>query len=442
MFWCAGANSDYLSQCPKSEQVKYESLGGIILLSAALGGASMFVAIRIIWPGSDWGLHAALAGAACWFMFIFLLDRYIVAGIRDSETLAKRLAVALPRIALGVVIGLIVATPLHLKMFESEINEVIANDIKRFAEADGPDDGIATDMSLQNTIYKLNSDLLIERRSVQRKLDAAQAYVDSLTNEFDRERGKGGIGGRANQIQRDLAVAKADRDQAQSEFDSFLRRLKIVEAENPQLSKLDFSSSQAGLLKRYKILHRLMDGTNTGYTGEVRDEAVGQELIYLTIALIVLIEITPLLAQSFMPLGPYDSWLSEDYKKMPELAERVISIHNKDRLDEWTYDEVGEASKARAHDDKKPTVRSFDAENPIISKKPIKAMYNRIKENVERRNLIIVILIVCFACAIVFGVIWFISDIQNAVAVGGVLATISGVLVPVMTRVAGVEVKE
>ena len=57
-----------------------------------------------------------------WGMMIFNLDRYIVSGMRKKSNFLKEFAMAAPRIVLAVFIGIVIATPLELKLFESEIN--------------------------------------------------------------------------------------------------------------------------------------------------------------------------------------------------------------------------------------------------------------------------------------------------------------------------------
>jgi TfoX/Sxy family transcriptional regulator of competence genes len=57
-----------------------------------------------------------------WWLLIFSLDRFIVSSIKKSSSFFLQLLQAFPRIILAIIIGLVIAMPLELKIFEKEIN--------------------------------------------------------------------------------------------------------------------------------------------------------------------------------------------------------------------------------------------------------------------------------------------------------------------------------
>jgi hypothetical protein len=127
--WSSGANKDILSAVP-TEKNKYFGIGGTIIFTALMasfaGGYAFFTAFKSVELSVPFGIF--------WGMLIFNLDRYIVAsfGVGDGKkTISKQeLIEAAPRLAMAFILGLVISTPLELKLFEKEINVEIAEIIK------------------------------------------------------------------------------------------------------------------------------------------------------------------------------------------------------------------------------------------------------------------------------------------------------------------------
>ena len=97
------------------------SRGGTILFTAVMamisGGYAMFFVFN--------SYIIAMAFALVWALLIFNLDRFIVNSMytdgKDSITWRKFRA-ALPRFILATFIGIVISTPLEMKIFEDRIN--------------------------------------------------------------------------------------------------------------------------------------------------------------------------------------------------------------------------------------------------------------------------------------------------------------------------------
>ena len=117
---CAGVNKQVLRLYP-SDWAKYAGNGGTILFTAVMamisGGYAMFFVFN--------SYIVAMAFALVWALLIFNLDRYIVNSMytdgKDSITWRKFKA-ALPRFILAIFIGIVISTPLEMKIFEDRIN--------------------------------------------------------------------------------------------------------------------------------------------------------------------------------------------------------------------------------------------------------------------------------------------------------------------------------
>lgn len=119
LIWLSGADPDLLASCPYGERAKYVGLGGAVLTTSLMGalscGFALHMAMRL-------PVAVCVVLALAWGLAIMSLDRWLISGTPRRETLAKNLWLAAPRVLLGVLIGLVVSTPLTLRIFQDEIN--------------------------------------------------------------------------------------------------------------------------------------------------------------------------------------------------------------------------------------------------------------------------------------------------------------------------------
>src|ERR1700733_6670096 len=118
LWWCAGAHQDLLKQFP-SEHTKYAGLGGVILATFVLAALSAGYAIYSVFGSIGW----TIAFAIIWGLIIFNFDRFLVSTMRKyGVSMRKQIWMALPRMVLALLIGVTIARPLELKIFEREID--------------------------------------------------------------------------------------------------------------------------------------------------------------------------------------------------------------------------------------------------------------------------------------------------------------------------------
>ncbi len=117
LWWCAGAHQKLLKQYP-SEHTKYAGLGGVLLATFVLATLSSGYAIYSVFTNWIW----TIAFAIIWGLIIFNFDRFLVSTMRKyGVSRRKQIWMAIPRLALALLIGLTIARPLELKIFEKEI---------------------------------------------------------------------------------------------------------------------------------------------------------------------------------------------------------------------------------------------------------------------------------------------------------------------------------
>jgi hypothetical protein len=116
----AGAHEEVLELVP-SERARFESLGWAILITSGVAAVSMWFALA-----SAVGINGILAFpvALAWGLVIMGIDRWLIVSMPADGP--RKFAMAAPRLALALLLGTLISTPLVLRIFESEINAQMA----------------------------------------------------------------------------------------------------------------------------------------------------------------------------------------------------------------------------------------------------------------------------------------------------------------------------
>lgn len=116
--WLGGADKDLLAKVPQ-ERGKFVQMGCILLTTSSIAAVSMIFAMHD-------GVKVLLAGAIVfglfWGLIIINLDRFLVLSMGSTRDLGRLIWISLPRLLLAAVISLVIATPLTLRIFQSDIN--------------------------------------------------------------------------------------------------------------------------------------------------------------------------------------------------------------------------------------------------------------------------------------------------------------------------------
>lgn len=164
-WWCAGANIEILKKCP-TDHAKYFGVGGTIVFTALMasfaGGYAFFTAFKSVIPSLFFG--------AFWGLLIFNLDRYIVSTIGKGDGTQKitkeEWKIAAPRLLMAILLGFVIATPLELKIFETEIQTVVER-----LKIDKAEDLKGRDVSFNDEYDQLNN-----------RLTKVEGDINELTN--------------------------------------------------------------------------------------------------------------------------------------------------------------------------------------------------------------------------------------------------------------------
>jgi Domain of unknown function (DUF4407) len=120
VLFLSGAHEEVLTLVP-SERARFESMGWAILITSGVATVSMWFALA-----SAVGVNGILALpiALAWGLAIMGIDRWLIISMPVGSK--RKFLMAVPRLALALLLGTLISTPLVLRVFESEINAQIA----------------------------------------------------------------------------------------------------------------------------------------------------------------------------------------------------------------------------------------------------------------------------------------------------------------------------
>lgn len=121
LVWLSGADYETLAVQHGRVRAKYVGTGTGIVITGLIAGFSMWFALT-----TALGVSVAAAGplAACWALAIMCIDRWLVVSLERCEGRGPLgyLVAASPRLALALVLGFVISTPVTLRVFQKEID--------------------------------------------------------------------------------------------------------------------------------------------------------------------------------------------------------------------------------------------------------------------------------------------------------------------------------
>lgn len=299
---CAGVNKEILRLYP-NEYAKYAGSGGTILFTAIMamisGGYAMYFVFN--------NVVLAILFAIFWGLLIFNLDRFIVNSMHTDgkDTLSwKKLKAALPRIIMAVFLGIVISTPLEMKIFNDRIeSQLIKDNIERVNEAKGESQDYVVLNSLSLELKTLSD----ERKQLSDELQKAQKELKEEA-EGNALSGKAGHG----RIYKDKEIYTNQCKKALEDWDKLHgERLSAVQKRIDEVNqhivmfegKID-DLTEDGFSARFEAFSNLKNANS----------ALATVSLMITL-LFIIIEVTPTFFKLIMTHGPYDEHLQiENYK--------------------------------------------------------------------------------------------------------------------------------
>jgi len=302
-------------------------------------GATVFFTGLLAFFSSGYALYtvfeswwAAAAFGMVWGLMIFNLDRYIVMSMKSNGRWWRDLGVALPRIALAVLLALVISKPLEMKIFEKEIRaELVQMEQEVFkAQEDRVQDRFTAQIAEQHG----------QIEQLKTEIAAKSALRDTLVRMAAQEAdGTGGSGHRnlgpiyrakkadAERAEAELAALVAlHQPQIQAKEAAVLALQNSVQTEVKSLER----SRYDGLAARMEALSRLSRGSS----------AIWLASLFITL-LFVAIETAPIVVKLISYRSPYDYLLHNlehvfEAENMEKVALRTNALRNKVKYDTET----------------------------------------------------------------------------------------------------------
>ncbi|TFV62001.1 UNVERIFIED_ORG: DUF4407 domain-containing protein [Bacillus sp. AZ43] len=344
----AGARPDLLGAAPGA-RARFVALGGVLLSTGGLAAVSaafaVHMALGVWWP------FALLVGLG-WGAVVVNLDRMLLVGMAHDSSLKRNIALAVPRLGLAIILGVVISTPLTLQVFHKEIDtEIVTMQAEaadayraeletdtRFAGLPELRERIASQEAIVASGGRSDEGLAVVRAEVttqQAALDQALALSQQLEAkaqcELDGTCGTGDAGTGAAYLQaRAAADAQADVVRtARADLEAAVAAATAAEARSAQLAGSSLGTDKAELERLTAEQDRLQAAFDTENEGSggilLRLEALdrlGDENATLAAAQFMLsllfmsVEILPVLMKLMLNFSPKTS-----YDRLAELRD-------------------------------------------------------------------------------------------------------------------------
>ena len=356
LWWCAGAKTAILENCP-TEHSKYFGIGGTILFTALMASFAGGYAFETAFDSA--GLSVCFG--IFWGLLIFNLDRYIVSTIGKGDGTPKitkeEWKSAAPRLIMAIILGIVISTPLELKLFEKEINVEVEKmireqrdslrigekvNIQEIAKVQQERDGLIADQDKKDdaALHPLNNTAEDEQISEKNKeIPPLQKSIDDNTKIYNMLKNElqGIVDPSNSKRAKDISTALPKYDNNKNGNNNKMTALKNT-IEQLKKSKGELTSEKRNEVKELKeknkpkidALEKRLTNLQASHDGEKKnnDEVAKQfnglmaklEALsrlskdhltlglakWLITLLLVFIEVAPILFKLMTESGPYD----------------------------------------------------------------------------------------------------------------------------------------
>ena len=325
--YCSGVDADLLEKCP-SDKNKYVGIGATIFFTGLLAFFSSGYALYTVFD-SWW---AAAAFGLVWGLMIFNLDRYIVMSMKSYGKWYRDLVVALPRVALAILLALVISKPLEMKIFEKEIqSELVQMEQEVFKQQED---------RVKDRFQTKIEENMAQIAALKAEITVKTAARDTLTKIAVQE-ADGTGGSKEKNLGPIYRAKKNEADLAQAELTALLalNQPQIAEKEQAILDVQNNIGSETSALERsrYNGLAARMEALSR-LTKKSEAMLIASMFIML---LFVAIETAPILVKLISYRSPYD-YLLHEHEHVFEMASlesttmRGNNIRNKLKYDTET----------------------------------------------------------------------------------------------------------
>ncbi len=408
-----GADPDVLARAKQisrvgaaKDQARFSALGLVLLATASLAVMSMAFAMT---DGLHLGPVAAVIMGIFWGLIILVVDRALILSLKPRGSKWLLLSMILPRILMAALLGLVISTPLTLRIFNDEIEQQMVRDNIKKAEITSAElsngDREKTLAALKTDIAKYEGYLAGKVPVTSPDLVAAEAELKDAEADYGTKQnvaedawakwrceldgvrceagsGKRGNGPRAQALKREYDRKEGDASAAKALVATKQTSLETARSGARRQSTTTLTEAQAeanrvlpGLRQQRDTLQGAIQNDlktssekaadNTGLLARLvalshlGDENGWARMAHLLVAaLLFMLELLPVAVKSLSILGPpsaYDQIDEIDTKEVVKAAGRQEYIDRdlekrKKRIAEAVHDEVEQVMRDLATD--------------------------------------------------------------------------------------------
>ena len=366
-----GAEPGILPEVP-SARSKFIQMGLVLLSTAGLAVVSMAFALT---DGLKVQWWFAIPLGVGWGFIILNLDRMLILNMRPGNSLWRTAGMLLPRIGMAALLGIVISTPIVLRVFQNEIatNETVVNAqaanslgqtraksptstaLTQVEAKIGTDEGILAGTVPGLTAANVaagNGQLAAAQSNLADKRHVATDAYDKMTCELDGSNcqgasGRSGDGPRYQSLNRlyqiaaaDLADAQTAVQTAQAAVDKANREVAASNTVTVAAAQTQAKTELPALYANRTVLQKQINGvmtqdsvvqaSNTGLLAQIEaldrigsTSPAANEAHWAVAGLFFMIELLPVLVKSLTSLGS------------PSLYDRISDL-----ADESTYDDA------------------------------------------------------------------------------------------------------
>jgi hypothetical protein len=339
LIWLSGANKELLADF-RGDRVKYEGLGGVVLMTSTMAALSAGLALNLALQAN---VFICIAVGLAWGLAIMNLDRWLISAFPRQDKWWKNVVQALPRFFMALIIGLVVSTPLVLRLFDHEIEQQI-DEMHQVSRAD----------------FERKVKALYNVDGWQKKVDEDHAYIDAgpfdprvkddasvlrvyrplaqTRAELDKLEQTGGNSGQIAQLRARESSQEANYNSARTNRVSYLHTTGKNNLRGDEAALKRARTLQAERLKEYQGNVDRNRGLLTRISAlqDARDKDTSLAWAYGVLwAFITMIEVLPVLGKLMLSLGkktPYDMALETDNEERLAYSQEKIKEKSKQKL--------------------------------------------------------------------------------------------------------------
>jgi hypothetical protein len=312
--WCAGSDTDLLSNCSQAERNKHIGFGTLVLVPAILAFISMSFALSTlsVLENNTW---LPLIGGLIWALIIFSFDRFIVSTHRrktDNLSEFKSPAFFL-RLSFALILGIVISHPLVMLYFDGSVKDQITENANLHrktiqAEYDFRIQQLDKQISYQDSLLDAK-----EKARDRQELVVASEIDGEVIKNARGEIVTTGLYGKGPSAERKIRYLEKlqkelEQQRVQNRDLTMQLRAEIGVLQSEQDSAIAAYSVSHDYLKRELALEQLKEKNSIVVITQ-----------YLLILLFILVDILPFIFKTFSPFGLYDRVLLDDEQLTKEL---------------------------------------------------------------------------------------------------------------------------